>query len=413
MAKPKVLGIVLAGGEGKRLMPLTLDRAKPAVPFGGSYRLIDFALSNLVNAGYLRLCVLTQYKSHSLDRHISVTWRMSTLLGNYVTPVPAQQRLGKQWFLGSADAIHQSMNLITDEKPDVIVVFGADHVYRMDASQMVQAHLDSGAGASVAGIRVPRSMASDFGVIHTAADGVTISEFLEKPANPPGLVDSPDESFASMGNYVFSTDALVEALRTDAANDESRHDMGGDIIPMMVERNDAAVYDFKRNDVPGSTVKDRDYWRDVGTLASYHDAHMDLVSVEPTFNLYNSAWPIFTSHPQLPGAKFVESASADDSIVCSGSIVSGATISRSVLGTDVYVSTGAVVDKSVLMSNVRIGRGARVVNAILDKNVTVPDGFEIGVDIEADAKAGFTVTDEGITVLGKGQRIAGTYSGAR
>jgi glucose-1-phosphate adenylyltransferase len=413
MAKPKVLGIVLAGGEGKRLMPLTLDRAKPAVPFGGNYRLIDFALSNLVNAGYLRLCVLTQYKSHSLDRHISVTWRMSTLLGNYVTPVPAQQRLGKQWFLGSADALYQSMNLIRDEEPDIIVVFGADHVYRMDASQMVEAHIESGAGASVAGIRVPRAEATDFGVIKTAADGVQISEFLEKPADPPGLVDSPDESFASMGNYVFSTDALVDALKRDAANEESRHDMGGDIIPMMVERKDAAVYDFKRNDVPGSTPKDRDYWRDVGTLSSYHEAHLDLVSVEPVFNLYNREWPIFTSHEQVPGAKFVEEASADDCIVSGGSIVTGASISRSVLGTEVYVATGATVDKSVLMDNVRIGRGARVVNAIIDKNVVVPDHYEIGVDPDVDRKAGFTVTDGGITVLGKDQHIDGTYSGAR
>jgi glucose-1-phosphate adenylyltransferase len=413
MAKPKVLGIVLAGGEGKRLMPLTLDRAKPAVPFGGNYRLIDFALSNLVNAGYLRLCVLTQYKSHSLDRHISVTWRMSTLLGNYVTPVPAQQRLGKQWFLGSADAIYQSMNLIRDEQPDIIVVFGADHVYRMDASQMVQAHIDSGAGASVAGIRVPRSEATDFGVIKTAADGVQISEFLEKPADPPGLVDSPDESFASMGNYVFSTAALVDALERDAADENSRHDMGGDIIPMMVERDDAAVYDFKRNDVPGSTPKDRDYWRDVGTLSSYHEAHLDLVSVEPVFNLYNREWPIFTSHEQVPGAKFVEEATADDCIVSGGSIVTGASISRSVLGTEVYVTTGATVEKSVLMDNVRIGRGARVVNAIIDKNVVVPDRCEIGVDPDADRKAGFTVTDGGITVLGKDQHIDGTYTGAR
>src|SRR3954447_19550876 len=208
MAKPNVLGIVLAGGEGKRLMPLTLDRAKPAVPFGGSYRLIDFALSNLVNAGFLRLCVLTQYKSHSLDRHISVTWRMSTMLGNYVTPVPAQQRRGKQWYMGSADAIYQSMNLINDEKPDIIVVFGADHVYRMDPSQMVRAHIETGAGVTVAGIRVPRRDAYQFGVIQTAEDGVTIDEFLEKPADPPGLADSPDEVFASMGNYVFSADVL-------------------------------------------------------------------------------------------------------------------------------------------------------------------------------------------------------------
>jgi glucose-1-phosphate adenylyltransferase len=413
MVKPKVLGIVLAGGEGKRLMPLTHDRAKPAVPFGGNYRLIDFALSNLVNAGYLQLCVLTQYKSHSLDKHISVTWRMSTLLGNYVTPVPAQQRLGKQWFLGSADAIYQSMNLIRDEQPDIIVVFGADHVYRMDASQMVDAHVESGAGASVAGIRVPRAEASDFGVIKTGEDGVRISEFLEKPADPPGLVDSPEESFASMGNYVFTTGALVDALEEDAANEDSRHDMGGDIIPMMVQRNDAAVYDFKRNDVPGSTPKDRDYWRDVGTLASYHEAHLDLVSVEPTFNLYNRHWPIFTSHAQVPGAKFVESAAANDSIVCGGSIVTGASISASVLGTEVYVATGASVGRSVLMDNVRIGRGAQVLNAIIDKNVVVPDGFQIGIDPEADRQAGFTVTDGGITVLGKDQKIPGDYTGAR
>jgi glucose-1-phosphate adenylyltransferase len=410
MAKPKVLGIVLAGGEGKRLMPLTLDRAKPAVPFGGSYRLIDFALSNLVNAGYLRLCVLTQYKSHSLDRHISLTWRMSELLGDYVTPVPAQQRRGKQWYQGSADAIYQSMNLIVDEGPDVIVVFGADHVYRMDASQMVDAHLESGAAVSVAGIRVPRQEADQFGVIKTAEDGVRIADFLEKPADPPGLVDSPDESFASMGNYVFSADALVGALEEDATNPDSDHDMGGDLIPMLVGRNEAAVYDFKRNDVPGSTNRDRDYWRDVGTLASYHEAHLDLVAVEPIFNLYNRQWPIFTDHPQLPGAKFVESASADDAIVASGSVVSGATITQSVLGHNIHVATGAVVERSVVMDNVKIGPGARLLNTIVDKNVVIPDGLEIGIDADADRKAGFVVTDDGITVLGKGQQIPGTYT---
>ena len=408
---PKVLGIVLAGGEGKRLMPLTLDRAKPAVPFGGSYRLIDFALSNLVNAGYLRCAVLTQYKSHSLDRHISVTWRMSTLLGNYVTPVPAQQRRGPQWYLGSADAIYQSMNLLNDERPDIIVVFGADHVYRMDASQMVQAHIDTGAGVTVAGIRVPRKEAWQFGVIKTADDGTTIEQFLEKPADPPGLIDSPEESFASMGNYVFSTDVLVDALEKDAANPESRHDMGGDIIPMLVGMGEAGVYDFRRNDVPGSTPKDRDYWRDVGTLSSYHEAHLDLVSVEPIFNLYNSQWPIFTQHIQQPGAKFVESASADDAIVCPGSIVSGAVIRSSVIGNNCYISTGALVHRSVLMDNVKVGPGALLRNTIVDKNVIVPDGVHIGYDPDADRAAGFTVTDEGITVLGKGQHVEGTYSG--
>jgi glucose-1-phosphate adenylyltransferase len=411
MARPKVLGIVLAGGEGKRLMPLTADRAKPAVPFGGSYRLIDFALSNLVNARYLHLCVLTQYKSHSLDRHISMTWRLSTLLGNYVAPVPAQQRTGKQWYQGNADAIYQSMNLIVDDQPDIIVVFGADHVYRMDASQMVDAHIASGAEATVAGIRVPRADASAFGVIDTDDSGEMITQFLEKPADPPGLPDSPDETFASMGNYVFTADALVEALKVDAEDDSSAHDMGGNIVPAFVERGEAAVYDFKRNDVPGSTAHDRDYWRDVGTLKSYHDAHLDLVSVEPTFNLYNSQWPIFTQHPQLPGAKFVEGSVADDSIVCQGSIVSGAKVHESVIGPNTYVGTGAAVERSVIMDNVRIGPGARIVNAILDKNIVVPDNCEVGVDSDEDARRGFFVAEDGITVLGKGLAIEGNYSG--
>src|SRR5918996_772850 len=296
MGTTKVFGIVLAGGEGKRLMPLTAQRAKPAVPFAGSYRLIDFALSNLVNANFLKIAVLTQYKSHSLDRHISQTWRLSALLDNYVTPVPAQMRRGRRWFAGSADAIYQNFNLLYDEEPDYVIVFGADHVYRMDASQMVDAHIESGAGVTVAGIRVPRKDASDFGVIKTADDGITIAEFLEKPAEPPGLVDSPDESFASMGNYVFSADVLVDALERDAANQDSRHDMGGDIIPMLVDEGRAMVYDFKRNDVPGSTPRDRDYWRDVGTLDSYHEAHLDLVSALPVFNLYNDDWPIFSAH---------------------------------------------------------------------------------------------------------------------
>jgi glucose-1-phosphate adenylyltransferase len=402
---PKVLAIVLAGGEGKRLMPLTLDRAKPAVPFGGSYRLIDFALSNIVNAGYLKVCVLTQYKSHSLDRHISVTWRMSTLLGNYVTPVPAQQRRGPQWYLGSADAIYQSMNLIQDERPDIIVVFGADHVYRMDASQMVQAHIDTGAGVTVAGIRVPRKDAWQFGVIKTAADGVGIEEFLEKPADPPGLPDAPEETFASMGNYVFSADVLVDALERDAANPASRKDMGGDIIPMLVAEKQASVYDFRENVVPGASKRDADYWRDVGTIDSYHEAHLDLVSAEPVFNLYNTDWPIFTSHPQLPGAKFVDDATARDSIVCNGSIVSGATVEQSVIGNDTYVQTGAVVENSVLFDGVSIGKGAIVRNAILDKFVIVPDGVEIGVDLDEDRRRGFSVSENGISVLGKNQLV--------
>ena len=401
----RVLSIVLAGGEGKRLMPLTVDRAKPAVPFGGSYRLIDFALSNLVNAGYTSIAVLTQYKSHSLDRHISQSWRLSSMLGQYVAPVPAQQRRGPRWYTGSADAIYQSMNLINDAKPDYVVVFGADHVYRMDASQMVEAHIESGAGATVAGIRVPRKEAWQFGVIKTADDGVQIDEFLEKPAEPPGLIDSPDETFASMGNYVFTAKALVEALERDAADATSRHDMGGDIIPMIVDEGHAAVYDFKRNMVPGTNEDDRDYWRDVGTLDSYHEAHLDLVSALPQFNLYNDAWPIFTSHHQLPGAKFVDGATVRDSIVCSGSIVSGASVDSSVIGVHARVNSSATIQRSVLLDSVTIGEGAVIRNAIIDKNVVVPPGTLIGVDHDEDRRRGFTVSEGGVVAIGKGHPV--------
>ncbi|WP_458117166.1 glucose-1-phosphate adenylyltransferase [Arthrobacter sp. D2-10] len=392
-------------------MPLTADRAKPAVPFAGPYRLIDFALSNVVNSGYLQIVVLTQYKSHSLDRHISETWRMSTQLQQYIASVPAQQRRGKSWFLGSANAIYQSLNLIHDARPDIVVVIGADHVYRMDFEQMVQAHIKSGASVSVAAVRQPLHLANQFGVIELdSSDPDRISAFVEKPESTPGLPDDPDSFLASMGNYVFNTDALIEALEIDAARLNTKHDMGGDIIPHFVERGDAAVYDFTRNEIPGSTDRDCQYWRDVGTLDSYYEANMDLITPLPLFNLYNLEWPIYTRQSISPPAKFVRSATgvsgvAHDSIVSNGVVISGGSVQGSVLATDVFVDEGADVAGSVLLDHVTIGAGAVVHKAIIDKNVHVPPGAKIGVDRELDLSRGFTVTDSGLTILSKGQMV--------
>lgn len=404
-----VFAIVLAGGEGKRLSPLTLDRAKPAVPFGGNYRLIDFALSNLVNAGYRRVVVLTQYKSHSLDRHISTTWRLSPLLGNYVAPVPAQMRRGPYWFQGSADAIYQNLNLLRDERPEIVIVFGADHIYRMDPAQMVRQHIESGAAVTVAALRVPIEQANQFGVIETAADGQTITAFREKAKNAVGLPDAPDQVYASMGNYVFSTETLVEVVSQDAEARDSSHDMGGNIIPMLVEAGRAHVYDFSRNEVPGATDRDRGYWRDVGTLDAFYDAHMDLVSVHPVFNLYNMEWPILTLPEPLPPAKFIfeedgRIGHAVDSMVCSGVIISGATVRRSVLSPSVRLHSYAEVEGSVLFSGVEVGRDAVVRNAIVDKDVVVEPGAEVGVDVDADRER-FTVSDAGVVVIPKGVRV--------
>lgn len=410
-ASQKVFGIVLAGGEGKRLMPLTADRAKPAVPFGGGYRLIDFALSNLINSGLTKIVVLTQYKSHSLDRHVSQTWRLSGLLDSYVASVPAQQRLGKRWFSGSADAILQSLNLIRDEMPDIVVVVGADHVYRMDFKQMIDAHRTSGAGVSVAAIRQPREFCDQFGVIQTRTDNPSlISEFLEKPQKAEGLPDSPNEVLASMGNYVFTTEALIEAVVRDGGRSDSNHDMGGDIIPDFVSRGAAAVYDLQRNDVPGATDRDRYYWRDVGTLESFYDAHQDLISALPVFNLYNNSWPIYTQQLNSPPAKFVRDSQGNngitiESIVSLGCLISGARIERSVLGPWVNVESNASVKDSVLFDKVHLHPNSVVHRAILDKNVLVTAGATVGVDHNRDRERGFTVTGSGITVVGKGVRV--------
>jgi glucose-1-phosphate adenylyltransferase len=405
-----VFGIVLAGGEGKRLAPLTADRAKPAVPFGGNYRLIDFALSNLVNAGYRQIVVLTQYKSHSLDRHISTTWRLSPLLGNYVAPVPAQMRRGPHWFSGSADAIYQNLNLLYDERPDIVAVFGADHIYRMDPRQMVDQHIESGAAVTVAALRAPLAEADQFGVVETAADGQTISAFREKPTDAVGLPDAPDQVYASMGNYVFTAEALIDIVMRDAEDQASAHDMGGSIVPALVESGDAHVYDFSRNEVPGATEVERGYWRDVGTLDAFYDAHMDLISVEPEFNLYNREWPILTWPDPLPPAKFVfdeddgRRGQALDSMVCAGVVISGATVRRSVLSPGVHLHSFAEVEDSVLMQGVDVGRSAVVRRAIIDKNVRIADGAQVGVDPKADRER-FTVSAGGVVVIPKGATV--------
>ena len=412
MSSQKIFGIVLAGGEGKRLMPLTADRAKPAVPFAGGYRLIDFALSNLINSGLRQIVVLTQYKSHSLDRHVSQTWRLPGMLNSYVASVPAQQRLGKRWFSGSADAILQSLNLLRDEKPDIVIVVGADHVYRMDFSQMVEAHVASGFGVTVAAIRQPIALADQFGVIEVDADNPSkIAAFHEKPQKPIGLTDSPGEVLASMGNYIFDADVLMDAVQRDGERSDSNHDMGGDIVPDFVSRGLAGVYDLNRNEVPGSTERDRFYWRDVGTIESFFDAHQDLIAALPIFNLYNTEWPIFSQQLNSPPAKFVRDAQGNqgtmiDSIISLGCVISGAHIERSMVGPWVSVESGASVVDSVIFERVRVAPNATVRRAILDKEVVISEGASVGVDHDADRARGFTVTETGITVVGKGVIVA-------
>ena len=406
---PKVLSMVLAGGQGSRLMPLTQVRAKPAVPYGGQYRLIDFALSNLANGGFRKIVVLTQYKSHSLDVHLSTTWRMSTFLGNYVTSVPAQMRRGPQWFAGSADALFQNLNLIDDEHPDYIFVFGADHIYRMDPRQMLDHHIQSGAGVTVAGIRIPRTEASAFGVIERNPGSSLVDTFLEKPADPPGLADSPDEVLASMGNYIFSTEVLVDVLNADAEDKKSGRDIGGDLLPALVASGQAHVYDFTTNVVPGETPRDRHYWRDVGTIDSYFEANMDLVAPHPVFNLYNGEWPVFRSFRTLPPANIVahgEYGSGDiaNSILAQGCIITGATVRNSVLSPNVRIEPGATVEGAILFDDVHVGAGAVVRNAIVDKHVVIPRGRPVGVDAERDAEE-FAISPGGIVAIAKGQKV--------
>ena len=396
---PKVVCVVLAGGQGKRLWPLTADRAKPAVPFGGTFRLIDFALSNLVNSGLRQIFVLTQYKSHSLSRYITSTWQMNQLLGSFVMPVPAQQRLGPRWYSGSADALAQSLSLVLDQGPDYLIVCGADHVYRMDFGQLVADHIDSGAEVTVAGIAITQASAAG-PVIDVDHTGRRITGFR---AAPP-VLGAARGSLVSMGIGVITVDPLVQVLREDAGDPTSVHDVGASIIPKFVARGRANVYDFDRNQVPGALPRDRRYFRDVGTLDDYYDTQMDLVSIHPVFNLYNELWPILSVPPIWPPAKFVENGTAMDSIVGPGTIISGATVRNSVVSYNVRVAAGASIQGSVLCPGVRIGRDATVRNAILDKNVIISDGMTVGIHPDTD-RATHTITPAGITVVGKGVTV--------
>jgi glucose-1-phosphate adenylyltransferase len=409
----KLLAMILAGGEGRRLDPLTRERAKPAVPFGGRYRIIDFVLSNFANSGILSMKVLVQYKSESLNRHLQRTWRLSSFLNQYVEIVPAQMRYGPKWFEGSADAIYQNLNIITDEEPEYTFVFGADHVYRMDVRPMLEWHIDKRADLTVAAIPIPVEEAHDFGIIEVDSDGRMIG-FVEKPKTAPKTIPGdPTRCLASMGNYLFTTKELVQEIVHDAGDTKSAHDFGKSIVTNMHTRRRVYVYDFSTNEVPGQGIKERGYWRDVGSLSAYFQANMDLVAVDPIFSLYNDLWPIYTHHSNAPPAKFVFNDAdqgrighATDSLVSEGCIISGSSVNRSIVSPYVRLNSYSTISDSILFEHVKIGRHCKIRRAIVDKHVEIPAGTVIGFDGEADRKR-FHVSDDGIVVIPKGMRVEG------
>jgi glucose-1-phosphate adenylyltransferase len=400
-----VQSIVLAGGEGKRLMPLTRRRAKPAMPFAGAYRLIDFVLSNLVHSNLFRIHVLTQYQSYSLIRHLSRGWQFSSTLGQYCEVIPAAYGEGKGWYLGSADALYQNLERLERDRPRVVAVLGADHIYRMDYQQMLAEHVAAGADISVSVVPHPIEEAHQFGCIDVD-DTMRVTRFLEKPSQPPPFPPDPAMSLVSMGNYLFNYDVLREAVLVDHDTADSRHDVGRDILPRWYDRLHVHAYNFVNNRVPGAPESDRGYWRDVGTLDAYWKASMDLVSVTPSFNTYNYQWPILTARQDNPPAKFVfadresnRAGIATDSLVCNGCIISGGHIDRSVLSPRVRINSYATVSESILFDDVDIGRRCRIRRAIIDKNVHVPPDTVIGYDADQDRSRGITVTEEGIAVV--------------
>jgi glucose-1-phosphate adenylyltransferase len=410
----RILTMILAGGEGRRLGPLTAERAKPAVPFGGRYRIIDIVLSNMVNSGLTRIKVITQYKSASLEEHIARAWRLSPMLDSYIETLPAQQRTGLSWFKGSADAVYQTLHVIEDENPEHVTIFGGDHVYKMDVRQMLLDHLNKSADLTVAAIPVRKDEARSFGVIEIDAEG-RILAFHEKVQDPPEMPGRPGWCLASMGNYIFKTGPLTAALHADAKDDASAHDFGRDIVPRMVaEKHNCFVYDFMTNRVPGEDPEGATaaYWRDIGTVDAYFEAQMDLVSVKPAFNLYNPRWPMRTGTNHDPPAKFVFRDEANarvgvatESLVSSGCIISGGRINRSVLSNRCRINSFSSVDECVLFENVVIGRHARIRRAIIDKDVEIPPNTEIGYDLAADRKR-WSVSEGGIVVIPKRAKLA-------
>jgi len=402
--------MILAGGEGSRLYPLTKERAKPAVPFGAKYRLVDFVLSNFVNSKIFSTYVLTQFKSQSLTEHLQEGWRLSSIIpDHFILPVPAQKRTGDSWYQGTADAIYQNINLFEGHPYDLVAVFGADHIYRMDLQQMISFHLKKKADVTIAALPVPIREASAFGVIKVEERN-RITGFQEKPARPKPIPGNPDEAYASMGNYIFNANFLIKILYEDAARENSTHDFGKDILPRIYKTSRVFAYDFRTNRVPGSSTKEIGFWKDVGTIRAFWEANMDLRNIKPTFNLYNTLWPIRTATYDGPPAKFVfaedgRRGQAVNSIVAEGSIISGGVVQDSVIGRSVHIDSGAAVINTLVMDRVRIGKNCKINMAIIDKDVDVPAGTTIGYNLEED-KARFVVDDEsGIIVIPKGYRF--------
>jgi len=403
MPRTNVLAIILAGGRGARLEPLTRDRAKPAVPFGGAYRIIDFTLSNCYNSGFRKILMLTQYKAMSLDRHISMGWSryFCREMGEFVDVVPPQQYVGESWYLGTADAVHQNLFAVDTEHPDYVVILGGDHIYKMDYSKMLDFHIENNADATVAAIPVdPAIAAGQFGVMEVDHD-FRIIGFEEKPMQPKLIPGLTDRCLGSMGIYIFTTQYLRDELHRDANDPTSQHDFGANIIPSAIVQHRIYAYPFM-----DENRKTEAYWRDVGTLDAFYDANMDLVSVDPLLNLYDEQWAIYTLHPNYPPTKFVfadgdRTGLALDSIVCPGSIISGGVVSRSVLGHCCRINSFSRVEESVLFSSVNVGRGSKICRAIIDKEVDIPPYSTIGYDLEQDRQRGFTITDNGIVVVAK------------